>query len=152
MLSEPKTDDLSAVTYIISLIWDCENWLDEVSSKWLRMFLSYQKYMQWWCHNSDVTICNIEIHVDKCLHNVKINRSSYCKMRNVGGLYLAVFKISQFGEDLIWRYYWKKLGVVHIFFIWWLLILAKFNNSPISPNKSSPIIYGFTVYEMVETF
>ena len=60
---------------------------------------------------------------------------------------MAVFKISQFGENLFWRYYWKKLGGGSIFFIfiWRLLILSKFNNSPISPNKSSPIIYHFTV-------
>ena len=38
-----------------------------------------------------------------------------------------------------------KVVEVHIFFIWRLLILAKFINSPISPNKSSPIIYRFTV-------
>ena len=27
------------------------------------------------------------------------------------------FKISQFGKDLIWRYYWKKVVEVYIFFI-----------------------------------
>ena len=30
-------------------------------------------------------------------------------------LYLAVLKISQFGEELIWRYYWKKVGGLDIF-------------------------------------
>ena len=60
-------------------------------------------------------------------------------------LYLAVFKISQLSKDLIWRYYWKQVAEVHIFFIWGLLILAKFINSTISPNKSWPIIYCFTV-------
>ena len=32
-------------------------------------------------------------------------------------------------------------------FIWWRLILVIFKNSPISPNKSSPIINCFTVVE-----
>ena len=36
----------------------------------------------------------------------------------------------------------RKVVEIHIFFIWWLLILAKFINSPISP-----IIYRFTVYD-----
>ena len=42
----------------------------------------------------------------------------------------------------------KESGWLHIFFNWWLdlLILAKFIISPISPNKSSPIIYHFTVH------
>ena len=31
-------------------------------------------------------------------------------------LYLVVLKISQFSKDLIWRYYWKKVGGVNIFF------------------------------------
>ena len=66
-------------------------------------------------------------------------------------LYLEVLKISQFGEDLIWRYHWKKVAGVHIFFNWWLLIFAKFIISPISPNKSSPIIlqYGFKETMMI---
>ena len=40
----------------------------------------------------------------------------------------------------------KESGWVHIFFNWRLLTLAKFIISPFSPNKSSPIIYHFTVY------
>ena len=74
------------------------------------------------------------------------SRRKYCKTRNIGGYYIWRFwKISQFSKDLIWRYYWKKVVEVHICFIWWLLILAKFINSPISPNKSLPIIDRFTV-------
>ena len=44
---------------------------------------------------------------------------------------MAVLKILQFNEDLIWLYYWKKVGVTHE-----LLILANIFNSAISPNKS----------------
>ena len=55
-------------------------------------------------------------------------------MSNVGGYYnWRVLKISQFGEDLIWRYYCKKVGGLDIFY----LATTNFFNSP---NKSSPII------------
>ena len=43
----------------------------------------------------------------------------------------------------------KESGWGPYFFIWWLLILVKFINSSISPNKSSLIIYRFTAYWLV---
>ena len=43
----------------------------------------------------------------------------------------------------------EKVCGIHIFFIWGLLILAKFINSPTSRNKYSPIIYSFTVRQSI---
>ena len=43
-----------------------------------------------------------------------------------------------------------KVVEVHIFSFGDYYIFAKFINSPISPNKSSPIIYRFTVYSLKE--
>ena len=70
----------------------------------------------------------------------------YCKTRNVGRYY-TVF--GGFENITIWQKFNLKLlleesGQIHIFFIWWLLILVKFINY--SPNKSSPIIYRFTIH------
>ena len=62
--------------------------------------------------------------LDKVLNSVKvrfikkISEKVYCKIRNVGGLYLAVLKISQISIYLIWRYYWEKMCEVQICFIW----------------------------------
>ena len=59
----------------------------------------------------------------------------------VAFIYLAVLKISQFGEDLIWRYFWKK--VISIFFH---LVTTNILIRQFLPNKYSPIIYRFTAY------
>ena len=71
----------------------------------------------------------------------------YCKR-----LMLVAVLFGGFVNITIWQrfnlkilYYWKKVVRVHIFFIWWLLILANFINSPISPNKSLPLINRFKV-------
>ena len=68
---------------------------------------------------------------------------STVKREMLVAIIFGVLKISQFSKDLTWRYYWKKVVGVHIFFIWRVLILANFINLPILPNKSSPtIIYA----------
>ena len=63
--------------------------------------------------NDNTFISNLYIFT---YHNLKHSlKIIYCKMRSVGGYYIWCFlKISQFSTDLIWRYYWKKLGGIHI--------------------------------------
>ena len=63
---------------------------------------------------------------------------------------LVAIKFGGFENITIWQRFnleilLEESGWGPYFIIWWLLILAKCINSPISPNKSSTIIYRITV-------
>ena len=105
-------------------------------SNWLTDYLQID-----WFHSLNQVHGNEKTQKLSLLDN-RLLKCNYCKTRNV---FLNITIWQWFNLEILLEESGEGGGGGPYVFIWWLLILAKFSNLPISPNKSIPIIYRFTV-------
>ena len=93
------------------------------------------------------------VHVQQIITHLQLCQNNYMYLYKytVKREYLVAIIFSGFSNMTIWQRINLGISNTAIYkncnvFIWRQLILANFLNSPISPNKSLPIINRFTVY------